>query len=121
MILDGLSLCRQLRHRSGDIFNSASTHHEYKMNKGGQIVNANAGQLCAEYMTKTAKLAALFFCQPSGGSAARSGNVPGATRADGYAQQGATINELVMYWQNWAPSIGDIPVSLLNACNLQQL
>eukprot|EP00959_Pyramimonas_sp_CCMP1952_P381824 8001046-Pyramimonas_sp.AAC.1 len=83
MILDGVSLYRQLRHRSGDIFHFASNHNEYKVSKGGQILSANAGQLCAEYMTMTAKLAVLFFCQPSGSSAARSGNVARATRADG--------------------------------------
>eukprot|EP00959_Pyramimonas_sp_CCMP1952_P438688 9184308-Pyramimonas_sp.AAC.1 len=54
-------------------------------------------------MAKTAKLAVLFFCQPSGGSAARSGNVARGTRTDGYAEREATINELVMYRQNWAP------------------
>eukprot|EP00959_Pyramimonas_sp_CCMP1952_P332190 6955855-Pyramimonas_sp.AAC.1 len=84
------------------------------MNKGGQVVSANAGQLCAEYLTKTAKLAVLLFCQPSGGSAARSGHVASAKRADGYAQQEATVNELVMHWQNWAPSVGNIPTSVLN-------
>eukprot|EP00959_Pyramimonas_sp_CCMP1952_P467074 9491003-Pyramimonas_sp.AAC.1 len=43
MILDGVSLSRQLRHRPGDIFHFASDHNEYKMSKGGQIVSANAG------------------------------------------------------------------------------
>eukprot|EP00959_Pyramimonas_sp_CCMP1952_P379371 7946615-Pyramimonas_sp.AAC.1 len=37
VILDGVSLYRQLRHRSGDSFHFASTHQEYTMNKGGQI------------------------------------------------------------------------------------
>eukprot|EP00959_Pyramimonas_sp_CCMP1952_P382458 8014162-Pyramimonas_sp.AAC.1 len=57
MILDGVSLHRQLRRRPGDIFHFASDHNEYKMSRGGQIVSASAGQLCAEYMSKTAKLA----------------------------------------------------------------
>eukprot|EP00959_Pyramimonas_sp_CCMP1952_P222712 4655994-Pyramimonas_sp.AAC.1 len=57
MILDGVSLYRQLRHRSGDVFRLTSDHQDYKLNNGGQIVGANAGQLCADYLTKTAKLA----------------------------------------------------------------
>eukprot|EP00959_Pyramimonas_sp_CCMP1952_P264964 5540605-Pyramimonas_sp.AAC.1 len=94
LILDGVSLYRQLRHRPGDIFHFASNHQEYNMNRGGQIVSANAGQLCAEYLTKTATLAVLFFCQPSGGSAVRSGHITSATRADGYPQQEAALNGL---------------------------
>eukprot|EP00959_Pyramimonas_sp_CCMP1952_P423864 8878737-Pyramimonas_sp.AAC.1 len=60
-------------------------------------------------MFKTAKLAALFFCQPSGGSAVQGGSVTWATRADGYAAQEATVNELVMYWQDWSPVEGNVP------------
>eukprot|EP00959_Pyramimonas_sp_CCMP1952_P389157 8154049-Pyramimonas_sp.AAC.1 len=76
MILDGVSLYRQLRHRPGDDFHS-----------GGQIVSACAGQLVAEYLSKTAKLAAWFLRQPSGGSASRGGCAARATRADGYAER----------------------------------
>eukprot|EP00959_Pyramimonas_sp_CCMP1952_P301754 6313823-Pyramimonas_sp.AAC.1 len=61
MILDGVSLHRQLRRRPGDNFHFSSYHSEYIMNKGGQIVSASAGQLCAGYMSKTANLARYSF------------------------------------------------------------
>eukprot|EP00959_Pyramimonas_sp_CCMP1952_P217668 4552407-Pyramimonas_sp.AAC.1 len=73
------------------------------------MVKVTAGELCAEYMFKTAKLAALFFCQPSGGSAVQGISITRATRADGYTAQEATVDELVMYWQDWSPVEGNVP------------
>eukprot|EP00959_Pyramimonas_sp_CCMP1952_P338286 7084077-Pyramimonas_sp.AAC.1 len=66
-------------------------------------------------MTKTAELAVLFFCQPSGGSAVRDGHITCATREDGHAKQEADIKDLVMHWQGWAPAVGNIPASIFNA------
>eukprot|EP00959_Pyramimonas_sp_CCMP1952_P281537 5884889-Pyramimonas_sp.AAC.1 len=57
MILDGVSLYRQLRHRPLDIFHYDASHPDYKLNNGGRIESVNAGQLCADDMIKTAKLA----------------------------------------------------------------
>eukprot|EP00959_Pyramimonas_sp_CCMP1952_P260660 5450039-Pyramimonas_sp.AAC.1 len=80
MILDGVSLYRQLRHRPGDTFHFGASHPGYKSNNGGRIVSASAGESCADYMAKTAELAVLFFCQPSGGSAVRDGHITCAAR-----------------------------------------
>eukprot|EP00959_Pyramimonas_sp_CCMP1952_P336901 7054718-Pyramimonas_sp.AAC.1 len=95
MILDVVSLYRQLRHRPGDTFHFNANHQDYTLNNGGQILSASAGQLRADYLARTGKLAALFFCPPSGGSAVRNGHITCATREDGYAQQEAAVNELV--------------------------
>eukprot|EP00959_Pyramimonas_sp_CCMP1952_P017796 377671-Pyramimonas_sp.AAC.1 len=84
------------------------------MDKDGQMVNVKAAQLCAVHMTKAAKLAASFFCQPSGGPAVQGGGTPKTKRADGYTLQEATIDELVMYWQDWILTEGDVPKSVLN-------
>eukprot|EP00959_Pyramimonas_sp_CCMP1952_P201420 4212097-Pyramimonas_sp.AAC.1 len=59
------------------------------MKNGSRFENVNAGELCADYMIKTAKLAMAFFCQPSGGSAVRDGHIKCATREDGNAKQEA--------------------------------
>eukprot|EP00959_Pyramimonas_sp_CCMP1952_P354651 7429080-Pyramimonas_sp.AAC.1 len=109
MILDGVSLYRKLRHRPGDFCHFASEHSDYKMDEGGQMVNLNAGQLCAEHTFKAAKLAALFFCQPSGGAPVQGGSITKTKRVDGYTSQEATISELVMYWQDWSPTEGNVP------------
>eukprot|EP00959_Pyramimonas_sp_CCMP1952_P297464 6223106-Pyramimonas_sp.AAC.2 len=114
MILDGVSLYRKLRHRPVDFYHFASEHGDYNMDKGGQMVNVNAGQLCAEHMLKAAKLAALFFCRPPGGAAVQGGIITRAKRADEYTSQEATISELVMYWQDWSPTEGNVPKSVLN-------
>jgi hypothetical protein len=115
MMLDGVSLYRQLRHRPLDISHCGASHPDYKLNSGGRIGRANAGQLCADYTIKAAELAVLFFCQPSGGSAVRDGHITCSTREDGYARRGADIKDLVMYWQGWAPAAGNIPASILDA------
>eukprot|EP00959_Pyramimonas_sp_CCMP1952_P229745 4803299-Pyramimonas_sp.AAC.1 len=65
-------------------------------------------------MFKAAKLAALFFCQPSGGPAAQGGGTSKKTRADGYALGEATIDELVLHWQDWSPTEDNVPKSALN-------
>eukprot|EP00959_Pyramimonas_sp_CCMP1952_P226074 4727666-Pyramimonas_sp.AAC.1 len=36
MVLDGVSLYRQLRHRTGDVFHYSATHHDYKAFDGGK-------------------------------------------------------------------------------------
>eukprot|EP00959_Pyramimonas_sp_CCMP1952_P225397 4713808-Pyramimonas_sp.AAC.1 len=79
------------------------------------MVNVNAGQLCAEHMFKAAKLAALLFCQPADGAAVQEGSATKTKRADGYTSPEATINELVMRWQDWSPTEGNVPKSVLNA------
>eukprot|EP00959_Pyramimonas_sp_CCMP1952_P046722 975958-Pyramimonas_sp.AAC.1 len=113
MILDGVSLCRKLRHCPGDFYHCASEHGDYKMDKGGQMANVSAGQLCAEHVFMTAKLAALFFCQPSGGPAVQGGGITQTKRADGYTLQEAAVNEPVMHWQDWGPTEGNVPKSVL--------
>eukprot|EP00959_Pyramimonas_sp_CCMP1952_P114161 2386954-Pyramimonas_sp.AAC.1 len=44
MILDGVSLYRQLKHRPGDVFHFGASHPDYKLYSGGRIEGANAGQ-----------------------------------------------------------------------------
>eukprot|EP00959_Pyramimonas_sp_CCMP1952_P028416 595804-Pyramimonas_sp.AAC.1 len=89
MILDGVSLYRQLKHRPGDVPHYGASHPGYKLNNGGRIERANAVQLCADYMIKAAKLAIFCFCQPSGGSAVRDGHISCTARDGGYAKQEA--------------------------------
>eukprot|EP00959_Pyramimonas_sp_CCMP1952_P394883 8273857-Pyramimonas_sp.AAC.1 len=89
MILDGVSLYRQLKHRPGDVFHYSASHQDYKMNDGGKFRKVIAAQLCADYMITTAKLAVLFVCQPSGGSAVGDGRVKCPAREGGHARQGA--------------------------------
>eukprot|EP00959_Pyramimonas_sp_CCMP1952_P005432 114548-Pyramimonas_sp.AAC.1 len=69
MIVGGGGLYRKLRHPSGDFYHFWSDHGDYEMDKDGPMVNVKAAQLCSEHMFKAAELAALFFCQPSGGPA----------------------------------------------------
>eukprot|EP00959_Pyramimonas_sp_CCMP1952_P172129 3596633-Pyramimonas_sp.AAC.1 len=95
MILDGPSLYRKLQHPPWDFYHFCSEHSDYKADGDGQMVSAKAAGLCAEHMFKAAKLAALFFCQPSGGPAVRGGGPSKETRADGYTVEEATIDELV--------------------------
>eukprot|EP00959_Pyramimonas_sp_CCMP1952_P399759 8376271-Pyramimonas_sp.AAC.1 len=117
MILDGASLYRKLQHPPVDCYHFWSVHSHYKMDRDGQIVNVRAAQLCAEHVFKAAKLAALFFCQPSGGPAAQGGGTSEKTRAersDGYTLEEATIDELVMHWQDWSPTEDNVPKSVLN-------
>eukprot|EP00959_Pyramimonas_sp_CCMP1952_P167159 3493642-Pyramimonas_sp.AAC.1 len=57
MILDGVSLCRQLRHRSDDAFHFCASHDDYQVLDGGKSRNVLAADLCVEYMIKSAKLA----------------------------------------------------------------
>eukprot|EP00959_Pyramimonas_sp_CCMP1952_P235447 4920120-Pyramimonas_sp.AAC.1 len=66
-------------------------------------------------MIKTAKLAVLFFCQPSGGSAVWDGHIKCPTREDGYARQEAKVQDLVTHWQHWSPEEGKVPRSILGA------
>eukprot|EP00959_Pyramimonas_sp_CCMP1952_P418727 8771656-Pyramimonas_sp.AAC.1 len=87
MILYGVSLYRQLKHRPGDVFHYSTSHSDYTLNNGSRFENVIAAELCADYMVRTAKLAILFFCQPSGGSAVRDGRIKCAAREDGHAKQ----------------------------------
>eukprot|EP00959_Pyramimonas_sp_CCMP1952_P463918 9485725-Pyramimonas_sp.AAC.1 len=57
MILDGVSLYSKLRHKPGDLYRIVPEHDGCELDKGGQMVKVTAGELCAEYMFTTAKLA----------------------------------------------------------------
>eukprot|EP00959_Pyramimonas_sp_CCMP1952_P349168 7315804-Pyramimonas_sp.AAC.1 len=63
----------------------------------------------AEHMLQAAELAALFFCQPSGGPAVQEGKPSAKKRADGHAAEEATFKELVMHWQDWSPTENNVP------------
>eukprot|EP00959_Pyramimonas_sp_CCMP1952_P018912 399539-Pyramimonas_sp.AAC.1 len=115
MILDGVSLHRQLKHRQVDVFHYSASHPDYTLNNGSRFQNVIAAELCADYMIKTAKLAVLFFCQPSRGSAVWDGRIKCATSEDGYAEQEAKVQDLAMYWQDWSPEEGKIPKSIFGA------
>eukprot|EP00959_Pyramimonas_sp_CCMP1952_P025025 525130-Pyramimonas_sp.AAC.1 len=78
------------------------------------MVKAKATEMCVEHMFKAAKLAALFFCQPSGGPAVQGGNPSTKKRADGYTMEEATIDELVMHWPDKSPTENNVPKSVLN-------
>eukprot|EP00959_Pyramimonas_sp_CCMP1952_P332620 6965203-Pyramimonas_sp.AAC.1 len=69
MILDGACLCRKMRHPIGDSYDFLSDHNDYKIDRDGRMVSCVAAEMFTEHMLKAARLAALFFCQPSGGPA----------------------------------------------------
>eukprot|EP00959_Pyramimonas_sp_CCMP1952_P451176 9446009-Pyramimonas_sp.AAC.1 len=69
MILDGACLYRKLQHPQGDVYHFLSEHSEYKVERGGHMVKAKAAEMCVEHMFMAAKLAVLFFGEPSGGPA----------------------------------------------------
>eukprot|EP00959_Pyramimonas_sp_CCMP1952_P100799 2108730-Pyramimonas_sp.AAC.1 len=74
MILDGVSLYRQLKHRQGGVFHYSASHLDYALNDESRFRQVIAAELCANYMIKTAKLAVLFFvglpaAQPFGAAA----------------------------------------------------
>eukprot|EP00959_Pyramimonas_sp_CCMP1952_P075881 1586065-Pyramimonas_sp.AAC.1 len=54
-------------------------------------------------MIRTAKLAVLFFGQPSGGSAVWDGHIKCPAGEGGCARQEAKVRDLVMHWQDWSP------------------
>eukprot|EP00959_Pyramimonas_sp_CCMP1952_P337254 7062450-Pyramimonas_sp.AAC.1 len=51
------------------------------------------GEIMADHTMKAAKIAARFFCQPSGGSAAQGWICENELREDGHAKIGATYEE----------------------------
>ena len=75
MILDGVSLYRQLRHRNEDAFHFCASHDDYQVFDGGKSRKVLAAELCVESMITSAKLAVLVFsvslpaAQPSGKAA----------------------------------------------------
>eukprot|EP00959_Pyramimonas_sp_CCMP1952_P017261 366460-Pyramimonas_sp.AAC.1 len=82
MILDGACLYRKLQHPQRDLHYFLSEHSDYKVDRDGQVVKAKAAEMCVEHMFKAAKLAVLFFCQPSGGQAVQRGTPSTKKRAD---------------------------------------
>eukprot|EP00959_Pyramimonas_sp_CCMP1952_P330847 6928261-Pyramimonas_sp.AAC.1 len=61
MILDGVSLCRQLRHRNEDASHFCASHDDYQVFDGGKSRKVLAAELCVESMITSAKLAVLVF------------------------------------------------------------
>eukprot|EP00959_Pyramimonas_sp_CCMP1952_P011643 244529-Pyramimonas_sp.AAC.1 len=84
------------------------------MDRDGQMVSAKAAELCAEHMFMAAKFAALFFCHTPGGPAVQGGGTSKKTRAAGQTLEEATIDELVMYWQDWSPTEDNVLKSVIN-------
>ena len=76
-----------------------------------------AAELFTHHMLATAKLAALFFCQPAGGPAVPpafggKGNPSADRRDDGYTRKEASFDERVRYWANWCPAAGSLPTAV---------
>ena len=74
-----------------------ATHSDYKIEKEGALVDCTVGDLFVEQMMKAAKLAALFFCQPSGGPAVAEGAPSHDRRDDGHTRVEASFDEQVKY------------------------
>eukprot|EP00959_Pyramimonas_sp_CCMP1952_P380758 7977595-Pyramimonas_sp.AAC.1 len=71
MILDGACRRRKLRHTSSDACHFVDRHGPCRLDSDGATVEVQGGEIIADHMIKAARLAAWFFCQPSGGSAAQ--------------------------------------------------
>eukprot|EP00959_Pyramimonas_sp_CCMP1952_P135869 2842382-Pyramimonas_sp.AAC.1 len=65
-------------------------------------------------MLKAARLAALFFCQPSGGPAVAGGKPATNRRDGGHTAEEATFRELVKHWHEWSPTEYNVPQSVFN-------
>eukprot|EP00959_Pyramimonas_sp_CCMP1952_P302030 6320058-Pyramimonas_sp.AAC.1 len=68
------------------------------------MVSCTAAEMFTEHLLKAARLAALFFCRPSGGPAAAGGKPSPNKREDGHTAVEATFGELVKYWHDWSPT-----------------
>eukprot|EP00959_Pyramimonas_sp_CCMP1952_P467002 9490865-Pyramimonas_sp.AAC.1 len=109
MILDGANVNHFLHE-----------HDSYTLEKEGKLTSVVAAELFEDHRLKAAKLATWFFCQPSGGSAARGFLCGNRLRADGRAQVEATYDELVSYWTDWCPIGNRTPKSVLGALPLAE-
>eukprot|EP00959_Pyramimonas_sp_CCMP1952_P069935 1460197-Pyramimonas_sp.AAC.1 len=93
MVLDCACFYRKLQRPSSDVYHFLSEHSGSKIDKDGQMVRGKAAEMFGEHIFKAAKLAALLFCQPSGGPAVQGGSPSAKKRADGHTAEEATFKE----------------------------
>eukprot|EP00959_Pyramimonas_sp_CCMP1952_P368062 7710185-Pyramimonas_sp.AAC.1 len=84
----------------------------------GDPTGGRKAEMFEDHVQKAAKLAAWFFCQPSGGAAVQEAGYVGPTLADGCAKVEATCDEMVPYWIQWCPTGLGAPQSTLGALPL---
>eukprot|EP00959_Pyramimonas_sp_CCMP1952_P366359 7673088-Pyramimonas_sp.AAC.1 len=54
-----------------DAYHFVNKHEWYTLDRYGAMVEVQGGELMADHLINAARLAAWFFCQPFGGSAAQ--------------------------------------------------
>eukprot|EP00959_Pyramimonas_sp_CCMP1952_P173573 3627031-Pyramimonas_sp.AAC.1 len=69
--MDGACPHRKWRHTPSHARRFLDQRESYMLDKDGVLTRVVAAELFADHMLKAAKLAARFFRQPSGGSAAQ--------------------------------------------------